>query len=126
MIMAGRRERFKALRVKQFGQWGGITRISTALEISPSTWSNYECRDIKKPDPDILRKLVKLTGVNVDWLLDGEGSMLESESDPSGKVEERPKLEYNSSEWQARMERIVLRLTDDVAQLRERIAELER
>jgi len=119
-------EQLKALRIHLFGDRGGIPKISAMLQIPESTYRSYERRDVQKLPARLVEKLVKHTGVSRVWLLDGEGKMLTGKSGPAGKVADARNSGYTPDDSRARLERIVLRLTDEVEQLRERIAQLER
>ena len=70
-------DRLKALRIKAFGEWGGIAEISRKLGVPASTYTNYERGRTRRVPADVVEKLVELTGVRRDWLLRGEGPMLD-------------------------------------------------
>jgi hypothetical protein len=62
--------RLVALRTELYGK-GGATAIARQLNISARSWYNYE-RGNTVPG-EILLRLIQLTCVEPDWLLNGEG-----------------------------------------------------
>jgi hypothetical protein len=63
-------ERLVALRSELYGERGG-PELARRLNIPVRTWYNYE-RGITVPAEIILR-IIKLTSVEAEWLLDGNG-----------------------------------------------------
>jgi hypothetical protein len=74
--------RLVALRSEIYGERGG-PEMARRLNIPVRTWYNYE-KGITIPAEIILR-VIKLTGVEAAWLLDGTGSMV---ADPRSRSEE--------------------------------------
>src|SRR3954465_10121792 len=62
--------RLGALRSELFGERGG-PEMARRLGIPVRTWYNYE-RGVAVP-AEVILKIVKLTSVGVEWLLDGQG-----------------------------------------------------
>jgi hypothetical protein len=67
LALAGR---LLALRSELFGERGG-PEMARRLGIPVRTWYNYEA-GVTVP-ADIILKILKLTSVEVDWLLEGQG-----------------------------------------------------
>lgn len=63
-------ERLAALRVELFGERGG-GELAQMLGVPHRTWYNYE-RGVTIPGETLL-KLINLTSVEADWLLNGDG-----------------------------------------------------
>jgi len=62
-------DRIKQVRIQHSGD-RGKSRFARELGISPSTYNYYENNRI--PPVDVLIKIAKLTGVDLQWLLTGE------------------------------------------------------
>src|SRR5438270_3465984 len=62
--------RLAALRLELFGERGG-PEMARRLGIPVRTWYNYE-GGVAVP-AEVILKIVKLTSVEVDWLLEGQG-----------------------------------------------------
>lgn len=52
--------------------------IEKTLELSPTTWSQYE-RGKVKPASDVLVKIHNKFNININWLLTGKGSMFQEQ-----------------------------------------------
>lgn len=63
-------ERIKLLRTQYAGS-RGKSRFAQALGISPSTYNYYESARV--PPIDILLKICRITGADLEWLLTGQG-----------------------------------------------------
>lgn len=70
--------RLKELRVKQFGETHGVNILSSKMKISEDLYRKYETEFCNMPIEKI-SKLFDITRVNLNWLLLGEGPMLEQD-----------------------------------------------
>jgi hypothetical protein len=62
--------RLKEVRTDLFGD-KGAAELARALEVPSRTWYNYE-RGVTVP-AEVLLRFIALTGVEPQWLLDGQG-----------------------------------------------------
>jgi transcriptional regulator with XRE-family HTH domain len=66
--------------------------IADKIGKSKAAWQSYE-QDKKIPGGDVFRKLYDL-GVNINWLLSGDGTMLRVESTPSEQIPQREEVVF--------------------------------
>jgi hypothetical protein len=71
-IVEGTGERLRAVADALYD--GNKSALARALDMQPGSFSKY-LRETRKPGASVLGRLVRL-GVNLNWLLDGEGPML--------------------------------------------------
>lgn len=130
-------KRLKLLREKNLNLTQG--KFADSLGVPLTTISKYERGEVK-PTSEFLIKLSKIYGVNLNWLLAGEGTMFKSGSqdrlvnipDPNGNLstalkmlselpEERQKDCLNFI-WD---KKLISDLKNEVDELRSRIEKLE-
>jgi transcriptional regulator with XRE-family HTH domain len=73
--------RLREIRADLFGD-KGAAELARALEVPARTWYNYE-RGVTVP-AEVLLRFIALTGVEPQWLLDGQGEKYRGE--PQGRV----------------------------------------
>ena len=71
-IVEGTGERLRAVADALYD--GNKSALARALDMKPGSFSKY-LRETRKPGASVLVRLMRL-GVNLNWLLDGEGPML--------------------------------------------------
>lgn len=84
-------ERLRWLRESKYGS-RGQSAFARAIGISPSRYHNYESA-LNEPPLDLLRKIGKVTGCSIAWLVSGEGEAFPPPETKAHAVAE-PIVEY--------------------------------
>lgn len=130
-------KRLKLLREKNLNLTQG--KFADSLGVPLTTISKYERGEVK-PASEFLIKLSKIYGVNLNWLLTGEGTMFKSGSqdrlvnipDPNGNLSTALKMLSELPEEQQKDcfnfiwdKKLISDLKNEVDELRSRIEKLE-
>ena len=130
-------KRLKLLREKNLNLTQG--KFADSLGVPLTTISKYERGEVK-PTSEFLIKLSKIYGVNLNWLLTGEGTMFKPGSqdrlvnipDPNGNLSAALKLLSGLPEEQQKDcfnfiwdKKLISDLKNEVDELRSRIEKLE-
>ena len=130
-------KRLKLLREKNLNLTQG--KFADSLGVPLTTISKYERGEVK-PTSEFLIKLSKIYGVNLNWLLTGEGTMFKSGSqdrlvnapDPNGNLSTALKMLSELPEEKQKDclnfiwdKKLISDLKNEVDELRSRIEKLE-